>query len=44
VHRLLFQVIGEDSVAEEKAWPLGKKEIKGVPRKNTKIAEGGMYI
>ncbi len=46
VHRLLFQVIGEDSVVEEKAWPLGKmEEIKeGVLKKNTEIAEGGMYI
>jgi len=49
VHRLLFQVIGENLVIEEKAekvWPLGKKEeIKeGVPRQNTEIAEGGMYI
>ena len=46
VHKVLFQVIGEDLVTEVKAWPLGKKEeIKeGVPRKNTEIAEGGMYI
>lgn len=46
VHRLLFQIIGEDRVLQGKAWSLDKKgEIKNrVPRKKTEIGYGGMYI